>query len=119
MKKIIYTMLIPLAAIGFARSGPADLPPHAIPILQNWLYQCSEAVEICVYREQWVVPSEEMPKGMLLKFGIITYVHKGSVEVGERVVMATLVEYGAGQVARARRPSVPAGPTRWTVSCTW
>ena len=100
---IILAIILSIATTTFADQEKEDLPAHAIPMVQNWLHQCSEAVDICVFREQWIAPSKELPKGMLLKFGTITYVHKGSVKVGERVVMATLVEYPPENVTREAR----------------
>ena len=92
-----------MAASTFAGQKKESMPAHAIPVVQNWLHQCSEAVDVCVFREQWTAPTKERPKGMLLKFGTITYVHKGSVKVGERVMMASLFEYPSETVAREAR----------------
>lgn len=99
----ILAIFLSISTTTFADQKKEDLPVHAIPMVQNWLHQCSEAVDVCVFREQWIAPSEKMPKGMLLRFGTITYVHKGSVKVGERVVMAMLVEYPPESVAREAR----------------
>ena len=98
-KNIILAFFLSIATPTVADQVKEDIPPHAIPMVQNWLHQCSEAVDVCVYREQWIAPSKELPKGMLLKFGTITSVHKGSVKVGERVVMAKLFEYPSESVA--------------------
>lgn len=102
-KNIILALFLLLATTTFADQEKVDIPPHAIPTVQNWLHQCSEAVDVCVFREQWIAPSKKLPKGMLLKFGTITSVHKGSVKVGERVVMAMQVEYPSESVAREAR----------------
>lgn len=102
-KQIILAILLSIATTTFADQKKEDIPDHAIPMVQNWLHQCSEAVDVCVFREQWIAPSEKMPKGMLLKFGTITFVHKGSVKVGERVVMAKLFEYPSESVEREAR----------------
>lgn len=97
------TILLSIATTTFADQKKEDIPVHAIPIVRNWLHQCSEAVDVCVFREQWIAPSKERPKGMLLKFGTITSVHKGSVKVGERVVMAKLFEYPSESAVREAR----------------
>jgi hypothetical protein len=104
MKTIfIPAIILSMVTTMFAGQEKEDLPAHAIPMVQNWLNQCSEAVDICVFREQWIAPTKERPKGMLLRFGTITFVHKGSVKVGERVMMAKLVEYQLDSITREAR----------------
>lgn len=102
MKNIMAVMSLLFATAALA-DKKEEMPAYALPMVQNWLHQCSEAVDVCVFREQWVAPAKKMPKGMLLKFGTITVVHKGTVKVGERIVMAYLFEYPAKDVEREAR----------------
>jgi len=81
--------MIPLAAEEEGR----ELPEYAVPVVRNWLHQNTEVVEVCVFREQWIAPTEDRPKGIMRRFPTITRVHKGTVQVGERVVLSQLVEF--------------------------
>lgn len=75
-------------------TSETDFP---VAIIQNWLHQNSEAVEVCVYREQWIAPTDKKPKGMLIKFATITRIHKGSLKVGEKISLSYLIEYSRDQ----------------------
>ena len=74
-----------------------ELPDHALPVLKNWLHQNSEVVEVCIFREEWKEPTEKFPKGMLLKYATITRVHKGSVKVGDHVVLTAYFEFSMSE----------------------
>jgi hypothetical protein len=101
----IFLALIAAIAAGFAQASEKDqkLPDYALPVVQNWLSQNSEVVEVCVFREQWIAPTKEIPKGVLLKFATITSIHKGSVKVGNRVVLTCLFEYPRTEWQREAR----------------
>lgn len=88
-----------------AQNNGIELNEELFPvaIVQNWLHQNTEVVEVCVFREQWIAPTAERPKGMLLKYATITRVHKGTVKVGERVVLTSLFEFAADSWKRESR----------------
>jgi hypothetical protein len=106
MKQLIAIVAVfALASSNLWAEGEQKLPEYVLPVLQNWLTYNTEVVEACVFREQWIAPTEKIPKGMLLKFGTITRVHKGSVKVGHRIVLPYLFEISVGtweQEARLR-----------------
>ncbi|MEM7792234.1 MAG: hypothetical protein AAF546_12595 [Verrucomicrobiota bacterium] len=109
MSRAILTLLVVLAsaASSLAQEKEKKIPDHALPVLQNWLYQNSEAVEVCVYREEWEAPTAKFKKGVLKRFATITCVHKGSVKVGDHVILTSPVEFAAGEWKREAnlRPS--------------
>ena len=104
---LISTALFLVETRGDEEKGELTEDDYPVAIVQNWLHQNSEVVEICVFREQWIAPTAERQKGMLVKFATITRLYKGSVKVGERVTLAYLFEYPAGEWEREarRRPS--------------
>lgn len=101
---LFFVSLISLSPPLSGQAGETPkLPDHALPVLQNWLHQNSEVVEVCVFREEWKAPTERVPKGILTRFGTITRVHKGEVKVGERVAFASLVEFPPSDWKREAR----------------
>ena len=97
--------LLALSIILNAQGAEAqqELPEHALPVLKNWLHQNSEVVEVCIFREEWKEPTEKFPKGILLRYATITRVHKGSVEVGDRVVLTAYIEFSVSEWKRQAR----------------
>ena len=75
-----------------------SLPKHAVPVLQNWLSQNEDVVEVCVFREEWESPTERFPKGILLRYGTITRIHKGNLKVGGQLVMTSYVEFSRAEL---------------------
>ena len=94
MKQLISALVITAFTLfSQANENKQELPDYALPVLQNWLTYSPEVVEVCVFREEWIAPTKDFPKGKLLEYGTITHVHKGNVTVGERVIMTTYIEY--------------------------
>ncbi|HEX8372949.1 MAG TPA: hypothetical protein VF585_09225 [Chthoniobacterales bacterium] len=87
--------------------APQEWQKWALPVLRNWLHQKSEVVEVCIFREEWKEPTEQLPKGRLFEYATITRVHKGSMKVGDRVVLRAYIEYARSEWKREAglRPS--------------
>ena len=94
---IMEKLVIALISLTLFQQGQAvdepDLPEYAVPVLQNWLHQNSEAVEVCVFRREWKAPTEKFPKGIMHQYATITHVHKGEIKVGQRVKLTAYIEY--------------------------
>ena len=110
MRRILsLTALASLLALVIASADKEakPLPEHVIPVMQDWLHSRSEAVEACVFREEWRAPTKQFPKGVLTRYATISRVHKGTVNVGERIVLSSPVEYETDTWQRKarRRPN--------------
>ncbi len=95
MYRNLYSFLALFLLVGASAGAEEELPEHAIPVLRNWLYQNEDVVEVCVFREKWVAPTNDFPKGILLRYGTITRVHKGKLSVGDKVYLTSYIEFPA------------------------
>ena len=82
MKSLLafFIMLISLSGLSAVTPEEADTKVKAA-IEENRV-----VVDICIYEQQWISPSNEYPKGRLIKRAIVTEVYKGTdVELGARL----------------------------------
>ena len=98
MRILILTVFALLSAGKLCAEGVSPLPDHAVPVLQNWLSQNEDVVEVCVFREEWKSPTEQFPKGTLLRYGTIKRTHKGNLKVGDQLVMTAYVEFSRAEL---------------------
>ena len=98
MRILILIVFALLPAVSLRSEDGSPLPDHVLPVLQNWLSQNEDVVEVCVFREEWESPTERSPKGILLRYGTITRIHKGNLKVGDQLVMTSYVEFSRAEL---------------------
>ncbi len=60
--------------------------------LQNYIRHNSIIVDICVYEQEWVPPSATLPKGQLIQRAVVTHVHCGEWQIGQKVQYVHFIE---------------------------
>ena len=100
MNLALHCFFVLLVFTGASHAAEDKLPEHAISVLRNWLHQNEDVVEVCVYREKWTAPTSDFPKGVLLRYGTITSVHKGELSVGDKVFLTSYFEFPAKEWKR-------------------
>jgi|GEM_PF-7057666 len=70
--------------------------------LRNFIHHNSLIADICVYEQEWIPPTEALPKGQLVRRAVITNVHSGSWKVGQRIEYTHFIEDSPGFLKRFR-----------------
>ena len=60
--------------------------------LRNYIKHNEVIADVCVYEQAWIPPSKQSPKGQLIQRAVITHVHSGSWEVGQRIEYIHYIE---------------------------
>lgn len=60
--------------------------------LQNYIKHNSIIVDTCVFEQTWIPATKNFPKGQLIQRAVVTYVHSGSLKVGDRIEYTYYIE---------------------------
>jgi hypothetical protein len=93
MTRLIIILLVALQIASFADVSLDEAKRNGMQeTLQNYIEHNKVIVDICLFEQEWVPPSEQFPKGQLIQRAVVTHVHTGPWKVGQRIEYVHYIE---------------------------